>query len=184
MLLATSLTFPKISPRFCRKTPKGFALLCGAATQEDELVSALRATLLPFGRQGADDTLQISCFRYHHHLCVRHGGVVHDADAIREAAGGGRGKGGLGARPIRLIAPYIRFTLLKWQFPPLQDDGSPRALSHCLLTANGPVWCLSNNIKHIIYNTFFNLNTVYVGNTRLQKLEASQQLRTDESYKQ
>lgn len=57
-------------------------------TEKDELVPSPSAALFAFRRESLDDALKVGCFGNDDHLRVGHDGVIHDADAVREALAG------------------------------------------------------------------------------------------------
>lgn len=107
--------------------------------QEDELVWSLDTALFAVGSEGPDDTLKVSRFGDDHHLRIRHGGVIHNADAFGEALSGSRFRrfGGFALR----LSRRRRIMLLKGQLSSSEDQGSPRALSHGHQLIENAPWC-------------------------------------------
>lgn len=54
-------------------------------TQKNEFIWPLSAALFAFGREGLNDSLEVSFFGNDHYLSVRHGGVIHDTNPVGEA---------------------------------------------------------------------------------------------------
>lgn len=117
--------------------------------EKDELVGPLDAVLFAFGGEGPDDTLKVRRLGDDDHLSVRHGRVIHDADAIWETLTGSRFFGQSWCTALALGFSccwcccwcWWHIILLKGQLSSSEDQGSPRAPSHGhQITENAP-WC-------------------------------------------
>ncbi len=73
---------------FSSRLTKRSTVRAAISTEKDELVWPLDSALFAFGGEGPDDTLKVCCFGNDDHLCIRHGGVIHEADTVGEALTG------------------------------------------------------------------------------------------------
>lgn len=121
------------------------ALRAVVAAEKDELVWPLGSGLFAFDREGPDDTLEVGRLGNDNNLRVGPGGVIQNVDAIREGLSGSRPWKPLGAGCTRRALGLAGWgvILVKRQLPSSEDQGSPRAASHCCrITGNAPWYLL------------------------------------------